>query len=60
MMPKQPATAAGFALGLAILIGGIPIMGGLSYITGNPAMAAGMAIAPLLWWVLKAIKKSSR
>ena len=52
IMPKQPATAAGFALGLAILIGGIPIMGGLSYITGNPALS--------LWWVMKAMKNSSR
>ncbi len=36
MMPNQPATAAGFALGLAILIGGIPVVAGLNIVSENP------------------------
>jgi FSR family fosmidomycin resistance protein-like MFS transporter len=44
MMPNQPATAAGLALGLAIIIGGIPVVGGLNAITATSAIAKG---APL-------------
>jgi MFS transporter, FSR family, fosmidomycin resistance protein len=55
MMPQQPATATGLALGLAIIIGGIPVMGGLSAIAGIPAVSAFivMVSALSLWWVLK-------
>ncbi len=54
-MPQQPATATGFALGLAIIVGGIPVMGGLSKIAGIPAVSAliVMVSALSLWWVLK-------
>ncbi len=55
IMPQQPATATGFALGLAIIVGGIPVMGGLSQIAGIPAVSAliVMVSALSLWWVLK-------
>ena len=55
IMPQQPATATGFALGLAIIIGGIPVMGGLSAIVGTSAVSAliVMVAAMSLWWVLK-------
>lgn len=55
IMPQQPATATGFALGLSILIGGIPVIGGLSAIAGIPAVSASivMVAAMSLWWVLK-------
>jgi len=55
IMPQQPATATGFALGLAIIVGGIPVMGGLSEIAGIPAVSAliVMVSALSLWWVLK-------
>lgn len=62
LMPKHPATAASFVLGLAIFIGSIPIMGGLSYLTGTPTVAAAIALtaALLLWWVLTFIKQPTR
>jgi MFS transporter, FSR family, fosmidomycin resistance protein len=55
MMPQQPATATGLALGLAIIMGGIPVMGGLSELAGIPAVSAliVMVVAMSLWWVLK-------
>ena len=55
IMPQQPATATGLALGLAIIIGGIPVIGGLSEIAGIPAVSAliVMVSALSLWWVLK-------
>jgi MFS transporter, FSR family, fosmidomycin resistance protein len=55
IMPQQPATATGFALGLSILIGGIPVIGGLSAIASIPLVSASIVtIATLsLWWVLK-------
>jgi len=55
IMPQQPATATGFALGFAIIIGGIPVIVGLSDIIGTPAISVLMivVIALLLWWVLK-------
>lgn len=54
-MPQQPATATGFALGLAIIVGGIPVIIGLSDIIGNPAISVLTiaVVALLLWWVLK-------
>ena len=61
LMPKQPATAASFALGLAIFIGSIPIMGGLSYLIGTPVVAAAIATTAtvLLSCLLKFIKRST-
>lgn len=55
MMPQQPATATGLALGLGIVIGGIPVMGGLSAIAGIPPVSAAIVMisALSLWWVLK-------
>ncbi|MCU0547607.1 MAG: MFS transporter [Oscillatoriaceae cyanobacterium Prado104] len=55
IMPRQPATASGLALGLAIILGGIPVMGGLSAIADIPAVSALMVVvsALLLWWVLR-------
>lgn len=57
IMPQQPATAAGLALGLAIIIGGIPVMGGLSTLVGTPTISALVVIvtAVSLCWVFKAI-----
>src|SRR5262249_46747262 len=34
LRPQQPATVAGLALGLAIMIGGLPVAGGLSSVMG--------------------------
>jgi FSR family fosmidomycin resistance protein-like MFS transporter len=55
IMPQQPATATGFALGLAIIIGGIPVIVGLSDIIGTPAISVlTIAVVALsLDWVLK-------
>lgn len=54
LMPRQPATAAGLALGLAIALGGLPMLGGWSPTIGSPlvlavmvASAAGLLILAL-------------
>ncbi|MBE9127208.1 MULTISPECIES: MFS transporter [unclassified Coleofasciculus] len=54
LMPEQPATGAGFALGLAIAIGGIPVVAGLGEITSIPVISAVlvMVVMVLLGWVL--------
>jgi FSR family fosmidomycin resistance protein-like MFS transporter len=53
MMPKRPATATGFALGLAIFLGAIPVaVGSIIMVTPTGSIAGGLAIAailPLLW-----------
>ena len=51
-LPRQPATAAGMALGLAIAAGGLPLMSGLSDWISTPAILLGTALlaAALLWW----------
>ncbi|MCL5996782.1 MAG: hypothetical protein M1546_12110 [Chloroflexi bacterium] len=51
-LPRQPATAAGMALGLAIAAGGLPLMSGLSDWISTPAvlLAAVLLAAALLWW----------
>jgi len=53
LMPEQPATAAGFALGLAIAIGGIPVMGGLGEIISLSLISGALVIIVmlLLLWV---------
>ena len=55
IMPQQPATATGFALGLSILIGGIPVIAGLGEITSIPTVSALIVLITTLslWWVLK-------
>jgi FSR family fosmidomycin resistance protein-like MFS transporter len=55
IMPQQPATATGFALGLSILIGGIPVIAGLGEITSIPTVSALIVMITTLslWWVLK-------
>lgn len=55
IMPQQPATATGFALGLSILIGGIPVICGLGEITSIPTVSALIVMITTLslWWVLK-------
>ncbi len=55
MMPNQPATAAGFALGLAIIIGSIPVVAGLNIVAENPAIAALVVLATILslGWVFQ-------
>ena len=55
LMPQQPATASGFALGLGIILGGIPLLGGLSHWFSTAAIAAllVMAVTMLLGWILK-------
>ncbi|AFZ19820.1 MFS transporter [Allocoleopsis franciscana] len=57
MMPQQPATAAGLALGLAIIIGGIPVIGGWSTLVGTPTLSALVVTvtAVSLHWVFKSI-----
>jgi FSR family fosmidomycin resistance protein-like MFS transporter len=51
LLPKQPATAAGLALGLAVAIGGLPAAGGLSLSTAPPVLLAVLLAAALaLWW----------
>ncbi len=55
LMPQKPATAAGLTLGLGIIIGGIPVIGGLSYLIAQPAIAFLILLTTTLslWWVLK-------
>lgn len=62
LMPNQPATASGFALGLAILVGGIPILGGLSHIVGIPAISALVVIVTALSlnWVFQSTRSNER
>lgn len=54
LMPRQPATAAGLALGLAIALGGLPMLGGWTPSIGSPlvlavivASAAGLLVLAL-------------
>lgn len=55
LFPNQPATATGLALGLAVAIGGIPVVGGFGESTGNLPISAFLVLATmlLLWWGLK-------
>jgi len=45
LMPRQPATAAGLALGLAIALGGMPMMGGWGFTLGSPPILSLIALA---------------
>jgi MFS transporter, FSR family, fosmidomycin resistance protein len=56
LLSRQPATAAGLALGLAVAIGGLPSVGGLSSIVAAPPAVVGvlLAAALALWWALRA------
>jgi FSR family fosmidomycin resistance protein-like MFS transporter len=45
LKPNQPATAAGLALGLGILFGGIPLIGGLAGIASRPISVAVILVA---------------
>jgi len=55
LLPRQPATAAGLALGLAVAIGGVPSIGGLSPLLGAAPTLIGvlLAAALALWWALR-------
>lgn len=54
-LPRAPATAAGLALGLAIMIGGIPAGSGLAPAMNAPPILAAILSAALLavWWALR-------
>jgi MFS transporter, FSR family, fosmidomycin resistance protein len=62
LLPRQPATATGLALGLAIAIGGLPTLGGLGpAIVAPPALVGVLLAATLaLWWALRAIGRLSQ
>lgn len=56
LLPRQPATAAGLGLGLAIAIGGVPLMLGWGDWLGSPPVlaattlvACGLCVAALAW-----------
>ena len=57
LLPRQPATAAGLGLGLAIAVGGLPLMLGWGGVLGSPpglavtALAAGLLCALALAWL---------
>jgi FSR family fosmidomycin resistance protein-like MFS transporter len=57
LLPRQPATAAGLALGLAIAIGGVPAAGGFGAALGAPAALAAFLIAAALalWWAVRQV-----
>ncbi len=52
MLPRQPATAAGLALGLAIVLGGLPFVGGLGQTMNAPPVVALLTIlAAIGFWI---------
>ncbi len=55
LLPQQPATATGLALGLGITLGGLPFLGGLTPMMNSPPflLLAILSAALTLWWVLK-------
>jgi MFS transporter, FSR family, fosmidomycin resistance protein len=61
LLPQQPATAAGLALGLAIALGGFPFFSGLDLNLGSPAAKALILVAVLLflWRGLRGSLESS-
>jgi FSR family fosmidomycin resistance protein-like MFS transporter len=60
LLPRQPATAAGLGLGLAIAAGGVPLMAGWGGALGSPpalaalALGAGAACVLALTWLAAA------
>jgi MFS transporter, FSR family, fosmidomycin resistance protein len=62
LLPQQPATAAGLALGLAIAIGGLPTLCGLGPAIVAPPALVGVLLAAMLalWWALRAIGRMSQ
>jgi MFS transporter, FSR family, fosmidomycin resistance protein len=54
-LPRQPAVAAGMALGLGIAAGGLPLLGGFAAWTSTPLalLVAACASAALLWSVTR-------
>ena len=52
LMPRQPATAAGLALGLAIAIGGLPLMSGWTLVIGSPPALAILAMSAAMLLVV--------
>jgi FSR family fosmidomycin resistance protein-like MFS transporter len=61
LLPRRPATAAGLGLGLAIAVGGVPAMGGLSPALVAPALLTSMLVAAALalWWGLRHVARST-
>jgi FSR family fosmidomycin resistance protein-like MFS transporter len=50
-MPRYPATAAGLALGFAIALGGLPLLGGFGYLLNSPPLLGALAaLAGLVFW----------
>jgi FSR family fosmidomycin resistance protein-like MFS transporter len=51
-MPRYPATASGLALGFAIALGGLPMMGGYVRMLGSPwALGVMAVVAGLVFWI---------
>lgn len=61
LTPRQPATAIGLAIGLALALGGIPTVTGLTSIMASPPMLFFVvtAAATILWWALRRQQKFS-
>jgi FSR family fosmidomycin resistance protein-like MFS transporter len=57
LLPRRPATAAGLALGLAIAVGGLPSLGGLSPAIGAPPAMVSLLVAAALalWWAVRRV-----
>lgn len=55
IMPQQPATATGFALGFSIIIGGVPVILDLSNIVAIPTISFLIVTITTLsfYWILK-------
>lgn len=55
LLPQAPALAMGLTLGLAVAIGGVPVIGGWSGVIGAPPGAALLLLAAALalWWSLR-------
>jgi hypothetical protein len=61
-IPARPATAAGLGLGLAILLGGLPVVTdiGFSFSTSVSMLALPVCGAAFVYWLLHAIATSRR
>jgi FSR family fosmidomycin resistance protein-like MFS transporter len=61
MSPRYPATAAGLALGLAIALGGVPLLGGPAPLMGAPPVivATILGAAFIVWLASRRQEKSS-
>ena len=59
IFPRQPATAVGLMLGLAVLLGGLPAFMGLSQQLSTPTAVVGVtAMAVLAFWLARHLQKT--